>query len=369
MSQGIFDQLLFGLENFIVKSGIRTKVISGHTFTEDLHIKVGSLSPENIHIEFQNCIFERELTIQEVSKPNHSLKFDGCTFFIFLIKRTELRNLHVASSAITHLKIIDSNIKKNFCGLRNTKEFDAILKEHVGYAKMYLKIVEPDKYFTPLTDLEVARELSIYRPSINLSDLGDSEVIFRGVNSPIFYSFGLAAINKPLPSIRVEHIRCKELNLSGTNSSSIISFYKIQVHHLVCKFLFNQSSLSFTKVEALSDLIGLAGHPSVFSINDSDLGKTSFLGCSFSSYYKLPFHSSQLSLLSLANNSWPTNATPFKLGTSDHSLLREVFRQLKHANSTQGDSLLEKHFYRLEMDELSQIEYCNKHYQNWWYFL
>lgn len=380
-----------------IKAGIYFINCSGNTLAiTNCHISIPSDNtelPEGSGLILDNCKFEdvnlfeninfsRGVTIKNESIIDHLIvrdskfKLDG----IRIEKSTINKNFDVISVDSEYGITCDDSFIK--CKLRindliggsfatdNTKyEKDLHFDKNKIYVIFNNSIFEDDVYFRGneiesftsfnddfyrSLDFQVINEFKggfLNEVYIHNSKAGEG-IEFSGFDTD------LKKINIPITNllngtIKFSNFRVKETLISGLNSNANLIFQGMSFKNLQIEDFHNKAGLTFANCKGSED--------SKLTITDSHLGNSIFLSFDFESFQKIEIESSVLHDIELSNPILPNSAQII----SDeidlkklNSKKREVFRQLRHAVSKKGDSILTKEL-RAEELELFRKEKSN----------
>jgi|GEM_PF-4227522 hypothetical protein len=169
---------------------------------------------------------------------------------------------------------------------------------------------------------------------------------FRGNNNEI-KKINIPSNDLLSGTIKFSNFKIIKADLSGLNRHANLIFSDIVFHNLQISDFNNSGGLTFANCKGTSE--------SRLIITSSHLSNSIFLSFDFKSFSRIKIESSVLHDIEISN---PILPKPSQLESDELAKKREIYRQLRHAVSKKGDSILTKEL-RAEELELFRKEKSN----------
>lgn len=371
MLNAITDQS--GLEGFFEENNYEEVHISNYNFSGNLTFRTRNMIRVNTKkLVFQNCLFiQGQMTFKEIEreylyiefrncKISTPIEFIGCILKNLRFETCQIQQIVFSNCAMESCEMYIQNLEV-FRNARETKTLHQMLDETIGTHDSFA--------MTQAT----ANKIELFNPGIQISNC-KMALRIRGYNNLFLKNLSIWQLNSPFSSTSIEHIDIFEFGFGGSNPSANISFKYLNVATFSVKNFYNQGVFTIFNVACLKEFRG-STH-ALFQCVQSNLGKAFFLRVNFRSYRFVDFEDSALVECLFTNSIWSSSRRPITrdkfmsihkgvIRIKSPEKLREIFRQLKFAQSKGGDTIWEKRFYAMEMTEYLGYTSNGKLWKDW----
>jgi len=304
-------------------------------------------------LEVESCGFESASVSIEDSKISDKCDFTGVkTNLGVRFHKTEVDVKIRISNLIGGFSITDSQINKDthIYGLEGNLTFNnAMFKDN-----LYIKDVRIGQFTSSGDYFKKGLELTVndqqFSGSLNKVYIQNTEtgegMSFDGWNVAL-EELKIPTTNLLKGTLKFFRFTNLSLFLEGINSNASVSFKTCRFKEILIRDFYNQAGLSFTFCFGEED--------SVFRIDGSDIGTTSFLNVDFRTFKNIDIRNS---IISKAFFIGGRLFEPHQIATQSQELIdmdhpgiepihlenqhkrkREIYKQLRHAVANEGDSI------------------------------
>ncbi|MES2656728.1 MAG: hypothetical protein V4620_14125 [Bacteroidota bacterium] len=159
------------------------------------------------------------------------------------------------------------------------------------------------------------------------------------------------------------NLALNRFELEGTINNSSVILNNIKVDNLIFNNFFNYGVVSLAEVRGIDEL----------KINNVNLGNCEIINCDFSDFEQVNIKNASLIAIKSVQTKWFSRKQLNQSNTKDIATIktnREIYRQLKQAMYSQGDTIQALKFKSLEMNEYKhELDFSKWKYKSDWFIM